>query len=131
MYVPHFLYPFICRWTFRLLPFLVYYKQCCSELWGCKTWPFKRAFLLLSVARACFADTEQAVAPLPPQYSCLENPADGGAWWAAVYGVTQSRTRLKRLGSGSGSFADKPFTALTFLQLAPDPGWRSFSSQSG
>ena len=31
--------------------------------------------------------------------SCLENPRDGGAWWAAVYGVTQSRTRLKQLGS--------------------------------
>ena len=31
----------------------------------------------------------------PLQYSCLENPRDGGAWWAAVYGVTQSWTRLK------------------------------------
>ena len=31
----------------------------------------------------------------PLQYSCLENPMDGGAWWAAVYGVAQSRTRLK------------------------------------
>ena len=31
----------------------------------------------------------------PLQYSCLENPVDGGAWWAAVYGVSQSRTRLK------------------------------------
>ena len=31
----------------------------------------------------------------PLQCSCLENPRDGGAWWAAVYGVTQSRTRLK------------------------------------
>ena len=30
----------------------------------------------------------------PLQYSCLENPMDGGAWWAAVYGVTQSRTLL-------------------------------------
>ena len=29
------------------------------------------------------------------QCSCLENPGDGGAWWAAVYGVAQSRTRLK------------------------------------
>ena len=29
------------------------------------------------------------------QYSCLENPRDGGAWWAAVYGVAQSWTRLK------------------------------------
>ena len=33
--------------------------------------------------------------------SCLENPRDGGAWWAAVYGVAQSRTRLKRLSSSS------------------------------
>ena len=31
----------------------------------------------------------------PLQYSCLENPRDGGAWWAAVYGVAQSRTGLK------------------------------------
>ena len=31
----------------------------------------------------------------PLQHSCLENPMDGGAWWAAVHGVTQSRTRLK------------------------------------
>ena len=35
----------------------------------------------------------------PLQCSCLENPRDGGAWWAAVYGVTQSRTRLKRHSS--------------------------------
>ena len=35
----------------------------------------------------------------PLQCSCLENPRDGGDWWAAVYGVAQSRTRLKRLGS--------------------------------
>ena len=37
----------------------------------------------------------------PLQYSCLENPRDGRAWWAAIYGVTQSRTRLKRLSSSS------------------------------
>ena len=30
----------------------------------------------------------------PLQHSCLENPTDGGAWWAAIYGVTQGRTRL-------------------------------------
>ena len=35
----------------------------------------------------------------PLQCSCLENPRDGGAWWAAVYEVEQSRTRLKRLSS--------------------------------
>ena len=39
----------------------------------------------------------------PLQCSCLENPRDGGAWWAAVYEVTQSRTRLKRLSSSSSS----------------------------
>ena len=37
----------------------------------------------------------------PLQCSCLENPRDGGAWWAAVYGVTQSWTWLKRLSSSS------------------------------
>ena len=45
----------------------------------------------------------------PLQYSCLENPVDRGAWWAAVHGVTQSRTRLKRfsmpacIGKGNGN----------------------------
>ena len=39
----------------------------------------------------------------PLQCSCLENPMDGGAWWAAVYGVAQSRTRLTRLSSSSSS----------------------------
>ena len=37
----------------------------------------------------------------PLQCSCLENPKDGGAWWAAVYGVTQGRTWLKWLSSSS------------------------------
>ena len=37
----------------------------------------------------------------PLQYSCLENPIDRGTWYAAVHGVTQSRTRLKRLSSSS------------------------------
>src|SRR5574337_85536 len=41
----------------------------------------------------------------PLQCSCLENPRDSGAWWAAVYGVAQSRTRLKRLSSSSRSRA--------------------------
>ena len=39
----------------------------------------------------------------PLQYSCLENLRDGGAWWAAIYGVAQSRTRLKWLSSSSSS----------------------------
>ena len=39
----------------------------------------------------------------PLQCSCLKNPRDGGAWWAAIYGVAQSRTRLNRLSSSSSS----------------------------
>ena len=47
----------------------------------------------------------------PLQCSCLENPRDGGAWWAAVYGVAQSRTRLKRLSSRSCSNATSQFSS--------------------
>ena len=39
----------------------------------------------------------------PLQCSCVENPRDGEAWWAAVYGAAQSQTRLKRLSSSSSS----------------------------
>ena len=44
----------------------------------------------------------------PLQCSCLENPRDEGAWWAAVYGVAQTRTRLKRLSSSSSLQRDFP-----------------------
>ena len=37
----------------------------------------------------------------PLQNSCLENPRDGGAWWAVVYGIAQSQTQVKRLSSSS------------------------------
>ena len=39
----------------------------------------------------------------PLYCSCLENPRDGGAWWAVVYGIAQSRTQLKRFSSSSSS----------------------------
>ena len=39
----------------------------------------------------------------PLQRSCLENPRNRGAWWAAIYGVAQSQTRLKRLSGSSSS----------------------------
>ena len=42
----------------------------------------------------------------PLQYSCLGNPRDRGAWWAAISGVAQSRTRLKRLSSSLGNPMD-------------------------
>ena len=42
----------------------------------------------------------------PLQCSCLENPRDGGAWWAAVYGVAQSRTRLSDLAAAAAAPLD-------------------------
>ena len=42
----------------------------------------------------------------PLQCSCLENPRDGGAWWAAVYVVTQSQTGLKGLSSREWDYCD-------------------------
>ena len=48
----------------------------------------------------------------PLQCSCLENPRDGGAWWAAVCGVAQSRTRLKRLSSSSREFQSSVLSPL-------------------
>ena len=47
----------------------------------------------------------------PLQCSCLENPRDGGAWWAAISGVAQSRTQLKRLSSSSSS-SGSPLNSL-------------------
>ena len=54
---------------------------------------------------------------IPLQCSCLENPRDGGAWWAAVYGVAQSRTQLKRL-SGSSSEIQRSIWELTSGQCS-------------
>ena len=57
----------------------------------------------------------------PLQCSCLENPRDGGAWWAAIYGVTQSRTRLKWLSSSSSMclLTLSVLEALSWCSLSP------------
>ena len=51
-------------------------------------WKYHKNFMIFTNMK----DGEGNGTPL--QYSCLENPMDGGAWWAAVHGVTKSRTRL-------------------------------------
>ena len=56
----------------------------------------------------------------PLQCSCLENPRDRGAWWAAIYGVAQSRTRLKRLSSSSSSMP-RGVRAWGFLKQLDTP----------
>ena len=87
------------------------------SLVGCSPWGRweldKTQWLHFHFSLSCIG--EGSVNPL--QCSCLENPWDGGAWWAAVYGITQSRTRLKWLSSS---------TARKIL--APQPGIKPMPS---
>ena len=71
-------------------------------LWALRSRP---SFVVGSVLwiRGCLVASVREGNGTPLQCSCLENPRDRGAWWAAVYGVAQSRTRLKRLSSSSGN----------------------------
>ena len=55
----------------------------------------------------------------PLECSCLENPRDGGAWWAAVSGVARSRTRLKRLGSCSSGTLNTGTTRTPWMVWPP------------
>ena len=55
----------------------------------------------------------------PLQCSCLDKPRGGGTWWAAIYGVTQSRTRLKWLSSSSSRFRD-PVSLYLVTSLCMD-----------
>ena len=57
----------------------------------------------------------------PLQHSCLENPRDGGALWAAVYGVAQSRTRLKRFSSSNNN---NKIQSIVFLKIPQQLGKR-------
>ena len=61
----------------------------------------------------------------PLQCSCLENPRDGRAWWAAVCGVAQSRTRLKRLSSSSRCMYKK----VTYRDFPSGPVVKALCSQ--
>ena len=67
----------------------------------------------------------------PLQCSCLENPRDGGAWWAAVYGVAKSRTQLKRLSSSSSSITssqERPRRATPRPRSGRWPRWTGWIS---
>ena len=66
--------------------------------WGCEDLDITER-LRFHISLSCIGEGNEN----PLQCSCLENPRNGGAWLAAVYGVTQSQTRLKRLSSSSSS----------------------------
>ena len=63
----------------------------------------------------------------PLQCSCLENPRDGGVWWAAVYGIAQSRTWLKRLSSSSISPYNGPVRWEIFTDEEIEAQWLHIS----
>ena len=77
------------------------------SLVGCSPWGRKESdtikWLHFHFSLSCIGEGNGN----PLQCSCLENPRDGGAWWAAVYGVAQSRTRLNWLSGSSSSSSDK------------------------
>ena len=66
----------------------------------------------------------------PLQCSCLENPRDEGAWWAAVSGVAQSRTRLKRLSSSSSSSSTQYWMTLAKLLTGIRRKFKNWSYKS-
>ena len=75
------------------------------SLVGCSPWGCKESDTTERLPLSCIGEGNGN----PLQCSCLEDPRDGGAWWAAVYGVAQSWTRLKRLSSGSSSSTNSWF----------------------
>ena len=95
------LFTFI-RWRRKWQPtpvFLPGESQGLGSLVGCRLWGHTELDtterLPFQFSLSCIGEGNGN----PLQCSCLENPRDGGAWWAAVYGVSQSWTRLKWLSS--------------------------------
>ena len=98
-------FSFFCNQVWCLTPVLLPGKshgrrslEGCSP-WGCWRSDTTERLHFHSWTLSCIGEGNGN----PLQYSCLENPRDRGAWWAAVYGVAQSWTRLKWLSSSSSS----------------------------
>ena len=93
------------------------------SLVGCSPWGCEESdtaeWLPFHVSLSCIGEGNGN----PLQCSCLENPRDGGIWWASVYGVAQSQTRLKRLSSSSSSSSitgrRKLFYSMIFSNSGP------------
>ena len=87
------------------------------SLVGCNPWGFEELdtteWLHFHFSLSCIGEGNGN----PLQCSCLENPNDGTTWWAAIYGVAQSRTRLKRLSSSSSSKGGCVWTSNPFPNI--------------
>ena len=64
----------------------------------------------------------------PLHCSCLENPRDGGAWWAAVYGVAQSRTQLKQFSRWAKQLQQRSCGLQRLKYLLSDTSWKKFAN---
>ena len=93
---------------------------------GCSPWGRKESDTTERLHFHCSLSCTGEGNGTPLQCSCLENPRDGGAWWAAVYGVAQSRTRLERLSSSSAASVSavrqcESVIIIRVCPLAPPP----------
>ena len=107
IYIHFWIFTLLCTWNWRrqcqLTPVLLPGKSHgwrslvgCSPWGRCESDTTERLHFHFSLS--CIGERNGN----PLQCSCLENPRNGGAWWAAVYGVAQSQTRLKWLSSSRG-----------------------------
>ena len=86
------------------------YVWVCVYLWhGILTFPWPTNLLKIFLFSTVFHTTHREGNGNPLQYSCLENPMDGGAWWATVHGVAKSRTWLSDFTSTPPKSKNKLF----------------------
>ena len=90
------LFSSVCRHIKKVCQINTHTQACSFSVWGSKN-GLPRLHFHFSLSYIGEGNGN------PLQCSCLENPRDGRAWWASVYGVTQSWTRLKWLSSSSSS----------------------------
>ena len=114
-------------WCFNVLDFSHGKSHGRRSVVGCSPWGRKESDtterLPFHFSLSCIGEGNGN----PLQCSCLENPRDGGAWWAAIYGVTQSRTQLKWLSSSSSSNRYIVVSHCFNLQFSNDVWhWASF-----
>ena len=95
VYIYTCVYTHICVYTYVYIHVYICVYMC-IHIYGRRQWHFTER-LRFHFSLSCIGEGNGN----PLQCSCLENPMDGEAWWAAVHGVAQSWTRLKRLSSSS------------------------------
>ena len=102
----------LCSRSFISILIFTKYPLCSLVVQRVKRLPTMRETRLRSLGWEDPLEKEMAT---PLQYSCLENPMDRGAWWAAVHGVTKSRTRLSEYSTLTDIILNSHMTFTSFL----------------